>query len=147
MNRNHRGVEGVFNRKATSVAIIFAGALGASGVALGAWAAHGLEASHGRHTVELVDTAVRYQLVHAVAVCAAVALGHLLEGTPRAARCIAIAAWLFVIGAVLFCGALHLLAFGAPRWLGMVAPIGGLALIVGWLALAAGGWLARRTAD
>ena len=137
----------MFNRKTTSVAIFFSGVLGASGVALGAWAAHGLEASHGRHTVELVDTAVRYQLVHAVAVCAAVALAHLLEGRPSAARCMAMAAWLFVTGAVLFCGALHLLAFGAPRWLGMVAPIGGLALIGGWLALAAGGWLARRTAD
>src|SRR5690349_1723172 len=132
MNRNHRGVEGVFNRKATSAAIIFAGVLGASGVALGAWAAHGLEASHGRRTVELVDTAVRYQLVHAVAVCTAVALAHLLAGKSIAARCMAIAAWLFVIGAALFCGALHALAFGAPRWLGMVAPVGGLALIGGW---------------
>lgn len=58
-----------------------------------------------------------------------------------------VAGWLFVMGAVLFCGALHLLAFGAPSWLGMVAPIGGLALIGGWLALGLGGWLARRSAD
>ncbi|MBV9834366.1 MAG: DUF423 domain-containing protein [Alphaproteobacteria bacterium] len=147
MNRNHRRVEGVFNRKATLVAIIFSGVLGASGVALGAWAAHGLEASHGRHAVELVDTAVRYQLVHAVAVCAAVALAYLLESRPGVARCMAAGAWLFVIGAALFCGALHALAFGAPRWLGMVAPIGGLALVGGWLAVALGGWLARRSID
>ena len=147
MNRNHRGVEGVFNRKATLVAIILAGVLGASGVALGAWAAHGLEASHGRRAVELVGTAVHYQLVHAVAACAAAALAHLLETRPGATRCMAMAAWLFVIGAVLFCGALHLLAFGGPRWLGMVAPVGGLALIGGWSALALGGWSARRSAD
>jgi len=146
MNRNDRGVEGVFNRKATSIALIAAGVSGASAVALGAWAAHGLEASHGRRAVELVDTAVRYQLVHAVAVCGAAALARLLNGK-AAARWMTVSAWLFVIGAVLFCGALHLLAFGAARWLGMVAPIGGLALICGWLALAWGGWLAGRSID
>lgn len=147
MNRNHRGVEGVFNRKATLIAIIFSGALGASGVALGAWAAHGLEASHGSRAVELVDTAVRYQLVHALAVCTAAILAHLLGSRPGVGRCMAVAAWLFIMGAALFCGALHLLAFGAPRWLGMVAPIGGLALIGGWLVLALGGWVAHRSAD
>jgi uncharacterized membrane protein YgdD (TMEM256/DUF423 family) len=147
MNRIVRGVEGVFNRKATSVAIILAGALGASAVGLGAWAAHGLEAGHGRRAVELVETAVRYQLVHAVGVCVAIALACLLGGRGGTARCMAIAAWLFVVGVVLFCGALYLLAFGAPRWLGMVAPFGGLALIGGWLAVAVGGWQARRSAD
>ena len=137
----------MFNRKATSVAIILAGMLGASAVGLGAWAAHGLEARHGRRAVELVDTAVRYQLVHAVGVCAVAALAHVLEGRGGAARCMAIAAWLFVMGSALFCGSLHLLAFGAPRWLGMVAPFGGLALMGGWLAVALGGWQARRSAD
>jgi uncharacterized membrane protein YgdD (TMEM256/DUF423 family) len=146
MNRNDRGVEGVFNRKATSVALIAAGLVGASAVALGAWAAHGLEAIHGRRAVELVDTAVRYQLAHAVAVGVAATLGRLLGGK-AAARWMTAGAWLFVIGVVLFCGALHLLAFGAPRWLGMVAPIGGLALIGGWLALAWGGWQAQRSID
>jgi len=142
MNRNHLGVEGVFSQKHLSTILILAGALGASGVALGAWAAHGLEASHGRRAVELVDTAVRYQLVHALAACIAIALS-----APRNSRSMSIAAWLFVVGAVLFCGALHFLAFGGPRWLGMVAPLGGLALIGGWLALALGGWQARRSAD
>jgi uncharacterized membrane protein YgdD (TMEM256/DUF423 family) len=147
MNRNLRGVEGVFNRKSICVALMLAAVLGASAVALGAWAAHGLEAGHGRRAVELVETAVRYQLVHAVAVCTAVALSFHLDVRPSAARWMAVAAWLFVIGSVLFSGALHLLAFGAPRWLGMVAPFGGLALIAGWLALGLAGWLARRSAD
>jgi uncharacterized membrane protein YgdD (TMEM256/DUF423 family) len=147
MNRNDRGVEGVFNRKSDSTLLIWAGALGASAVAMGAWASHGLEASYGRRAVELVDIAVHFQLVHALAACVAVALARMFEGRPGAARCMTAAAWLFVIGTALFCGALHLLAFGAPRWLGMVAPVGGLALIVGWLVLALGGWLARRSAD
>lgn len=147
MNRNLCGVEGVFIRKSISAVLMLAGVLGASAVALGAWAAHGLEAGHGRHAVELVETGVRYQLVHAVAVCAAVALSFHLDGKPSAARWMAVAAWLFVLGSVLFSGALHLLAFGAPRWLGMVAPVGGLALIVGWLALALAGWLGLRSTD
>ncbi|MGE3647318.1 MAG: DUF423 domain-containing protein [Reyranellaceae bacterium] len=137
----------MFNRESISAALMPAGVLGASAVALGAWAAHGLEASHGRHAVELVETAVRYQLVHAVAVCTAVALSFHLGGKPLAARWIEVATWLFVSGSVLFGGALHLLAFGAPRWLGMVAPVGGLALIAGWLALALGGWLGLRSTD
>lgn len=143
MNRNDLRVEGVFNRKRYSAVLILVGALGASAVALGAWAAHGLEASHGRRAVELVDAAVRYQLAHALAASVAVALSWL-----RDSRWLSIAAWLFVIGAVLFCGALHALAFGAPRWLGAVAPFGGLALITGWLALAVGGWQSsRRSTD
>jgi len=142
MNTIDLRVEGVFNRKHHSAILILAGVLGASAVGLGAWAAHGLEASHGRRAVELVDTAVRYQLVHALAACIAVILS-----SPRNSRWLTISAWLFVMGAVLFCGALHLLAFGAPRWLGMVAPFGGLALIAGWLSLALAGWQARRSAD
>lgn len=139
MNRNVAKVERVFNRKPHSALLILAGALGASAVALGAWAAHGLEASHGRRAVDLVETAVRYQLAHALAACVALVLAWLGDS-----RWLAAAAWLFVIGAAVFCGALHLLAFGAPRWPGAAAPLGGLALIAGWLALAVGGWQASR---
>lgn len=137
----------MFNRKSISVALILAGALGATAVALGAWAVHGLETSHGRRAAELVDTAVRYQLVHAVAVCAAVALARLVDRNAAAARSMVVAAWLFVVGTALFCGSLHLLAFGAPRGLGVVAPFGGLALVGGWLVVALGGWQAGRSAD
>ena len=42
---------------------------------------------------------------------------------------------LFLAGSVLFHGALYALAFGGPRWLGVVAPIGGAAFILGWLSL------------
>lgn len=142
MNRIDLRVEGVFNRKSIPAVMILAGTLGASAVALGAWAAHGLEASHGRRVVDLVETAVRYQLIHALAAVVAIGLSW-----QRKARWPVIAAWLFVMGAVLFCGALHLLAFGGPRWLGAVAPFGGVTLIAGWLALAVGGWRAARSAD
>ncbi|NUO74211.1 MAG: DUF423 domain-containing protein, partial [Frateuria sp.] len=38
-------------------------------------------------------------------------------------------------GIVLFCGSLYALALGAPRWCGAITPLGGVAFIVGWLAL------------
>ena len=47
-----------------------------------------------------------------------------------------VAQCLFFVGSVLFPGALYALAFGGPRWLGAVAPIGGTAFILGWLSLA-----------
>jgi uncharacterized membrane protein YgdD (TMEM256/DUF423 family) len=55
-----------------------------------------------------------------------------------------IAALAFCTGIVLFCGSLYLLALGAPRGFGAVTPIGGVALIAGWLALA---WHAWRSLD
>jgi uncharacterized membrane protein YgdD (TMEM256/DUF423 family) len=46
--------------------------------------------------------------------------------------------WLLLVGVLIFCGTIYALAFGAPRILGAVTPIGGLSLIVGWLLLALG---------
>ncbi|HYD98553.1 MAG TPA: DUF423 domain-containing protein [Alphaproteobacteria bacterium] len=111
---------------------IFAGLSGALAVALGAWAAHGLEARFGVRAAELVRLGSQYQLVHALALLAALALAGQGAGR-RAAR---VAAGGFMLGSVLFCGALYALAFGLPRGFGAVAPLGGLAFIAGWLALA-----------
>ena len=96
---------------------------GAMAVAVGAFAAHGATA----HTADLLRTGAHYQLVHAVA--ALVALSR-----PRGWA----AAWLFVIGSALFAGSIYALAFGAPRIVGPITPIGGAAMIVGWLLLALG---------
>jgi uncharacterized membrane protein YgdD (TMEM256/DUF423 family) len=40
-----------------------------------------------------------------------------------------------VVGVLIFCGTIYALAFGAPRVLGAITPIGGLSLIVGWMLL------------
>ena len=48
------------------------------------------------------------------------------------------AGWLFVVGVLIFCGTIYALAFGAPRILGAVTPIGGLSLIIAWVLLAVG---------
>jgi uncharacterized membrane protein YgdD (TMEM256/DUF423 family) len=107
-----------------SVAVI-AALSGALAVAAGAFAAHGA----GERAADLLRTGAHYQLVHAVA--AFVALGR-----PRGKA----AAWLFVAGGAIFAGTLYAMAFGAPRILGAVTPVGGVALILGWLVLALGAW-------
>jgi uncharacterized membrane protein YgdD (TMEM256/DUF423 family) len=113
----------------------------AVGVALGAFGAHGLEnllRELGRDETLVkrmgwFDTAVRYQLHHAIGL---VALAALSLGPARAWH--RTAAWLFVIGILLFSGSLYAMTFGPESWrkLGMVTPLGGLALIAGWVALA-----------
>ena len=133
------------------VLLIGSGLLGASAVGLGAFGAHGLEAliaSAPDLTQRLGwwHTAVAYHLPHAgmLAVCAA------LYPAPCSASCptppnsntrgrLWLSAGGFVLGVVLFCGTLYAMALGAPRWFGAITPIGGLSLIVGWLALAAVG--------
>jgi len=77
------------------------------------------------------QTAVQYHFWHALALVGiALALPHLPGVWTRAAG------WLFVAGIVVFCGSLYALALGAPRALGIVTPLGGVALILGWLAFA-----------
>ena len=85
--------------------------------------------------LEIFDTAIRYQLVHAVAiVLTGLALAQRDAGAWR------LAAWCFLVGVLLFSGLLKVMTFAGPswNWLGMVVPVGGVAMIVGWLALAVG---------
>lgn len=118
--------------------------VGAIGVALGAFGAHGLKdflAGLGyvgddlTRRLGIFDTAVRYQMLHAVAL---VITGLALER--RTSHWWRFAAWAFLIGVLLFCGLLKVLTFAGPawNWLGMVVPVGGVSLIIGWLALTIG---------
>ena len=118
--------------------------LGAIGVSLGAIGAHGLEGFLERRgyvgddlarRLEIFDTAIHYQMLHALAlVLTGLALQH------RATAWWRVAAWSFLIGVLLFSGLLKVLTFAAPswNWLGIIVPVGGVAMIVGWLALAIG---------
>jgi uncharacterized membrane protein YgdD (TMEM256/DUF423 family) len=109
--------------------IAVAAALGALGVALGAFGAHGLAARVSPEALASWRTAVQYHLVHAVAL---LALGLHASATGRSAP---LPAALFTAGVVLFSGSIYLLVLGGPRWLGPVTPVGGLAFVAGWLAL------------
>lgn len=79
------------------------------------------------------ETAARYQLLHAVAL---VGLAAWLRssGSP-AATLLCWAARCWVGGTLLFAGSLYWIALGGPRWLGPITPLGGLALMAGWILL------------
>ena len=52
------------------------------------------------------------------------------------------AGWFFLAGIVIFSGSLYLMTATGARWLGAITPIGGVAFIIGWIALAVGVWRA-----
>jgi len=104
---------------------------GATAVVLGAFGAHALRDSLDEHALATWHTAVDYQFWHALAL-----LGVGLLARERVTTFLRVAAIAFLVGLVLFCGSLYLLALGAPRGIGAITPLGGLAFIVGWLALA-----------
>jgi uncharacterized membrane protein YgdD (TMEM256/DUF423 family) len=118
--------------------------LAGAGVALGAYGAHGLEkhlAALGysgddlAHRIANHETAVRYQMWHAIAIVL-VGLALNVQSSPWWHA----AAWAFLLGVLIFSGLLYALVFVGPnyRWLGAIVPIGGLSLIAGWLLLAIG---------
>jgi uncharacterized membrane protein YgdD (TMEM256/DUF423 family) len=114
--------------------IVVAALSAAISIAVGAFAAHGLDLSTeaGRKAREWLQTGSHYQIIHALAIVAVVVLARsaLVNGrTAFVSQC------LFLAGSVLFPGALYALAFGGPRWMGAVAPVGGTAFILGWLTL------------
>lgn len=106
----------------------------ALGVALGAFGAHGLRATlEASAHVDTWETASRYHLLHGIALC----VTGLVAREGRATTC-ATAGMLFGVGSLLFSGSLYWLALGGPSWLGPVTPLGGSALIAGWVLLALG---------
>jgi uncharacterized membrane protein YgdD (TMEM256/DUF423 family) len=117
--------------------LIAAGILGVTGVALGAFGAHGLrEFLLERGTTNAWETAARYHLLHSIAL---LALGFGLKQTNADAHWLARAARAWIVGVVLFAGSLYALALGGPRWLGPITPLGGVCLLLGWLSVVIAG--------
>ncbi|HUB89186.1 MAG TPA: DUF423 domain-containing protein [Dyella sp.] len=106
------------------------GLAGASAVLLGAFGAHALKHVLDTTQHELWRTAVQYHFWHALALAVAV--------VSRAGKARRLAMWSFALGIVMFSGSLYALALGAPRWVGIVTPFGGVAFILGWVALGVG---------
>lgn len=106
--------------------LVVAALSGFLAVAIGAFGAHGISDERAK---SLIETGVRYQMFHTLALFA---VAWLTERAPFAAY----ASPGFLIGIALFSGSLYAMAFGAPRWLGAVTPIGGMFFLAGWLVLA-----------
>jgi uncharacterized membrane protein YgdD (TMEM256/DUF423 family) len=121
----------------TRALLVLAALGGLAAVAAGAFGAHGVTDPQAKAWLQIGG---QHQLVHAVA---AVACAALADRQGRAAH---LAGWLFVAGGLVFGGSLYLLAFGGPRVLGAVTPVGGLLLMAGWAVLAFGA-LTRRKPD
>jgi len=101
------------------------------GVAAGAFGAHALQERLAADRLAVFDTAVRYQMYHALGLLGAAWAAARWPGTLTT-----LAGWLFAVGILIFAGTLYALAFGAPRFLGAITPLGGVSFLAGWLLLA-----------
>jgi uncharacterized membrane protein YgdD (TMEM256/DUF423 family) len=102
------------------------------GVILGAFGAHALQKTLTLKQLSSYQTGVLYQQLHSLAL---ILVGVIALVTP-ASRWLPRAAVLFGAGIFFFSGSIYALTFGAPRWLGMVAPVGGTSFMLAWLAVA-----------
>lgn len=103
-------------------------------VALGAFGAHGLKPRLAPDMLAVYQTAVQYHLYHALGLLAV----GLIAGRLAETGLIRGAGWLMLAGMIVFCGSLYFLSISGQRWVGAVAPVGGMAFIVAWVLLAAG---------
>ena len=131
-----------------SILVFVAAILGVIGVAIGAYAAHGLEKSlveQGIASEDIADrlrqcdVSVRYHMMHTLAL---LALG---VGRLPASRRLAIAAACILLGIAMFCGGLYSMVFAGEMGHWAIVPAGGLCFILGWLALATSAFKSNST--
>jgi uncharacterized membrane protein YgdD (TMEM256/DUF423 family) len=115
--------------------LAIAGLLLALATVCGAFGAHALRGHLQPERLQVWETAVRYQFFQSLGL---IGIGLTLRSVDSGA--LRAAAALIVVGVVLFCGSLYALSLGAPRAVGVVTPLGGLAWIGGWLLFAWGVW-------
>jgi uncharacterized membrane protein YgdD (TMEM256/DUF423 family) len=107
-----------------------------SGVALGAFGAHGLKTRVTPEMLTVWQTGVLYHLVHAMGLLLVGVLSHLMPEATMVRN----AGWTILLGTVLFSGSLYLLVLTDVKPLGMLTPFGGMAFLVGWLMLGVAAW-------
>lgn len=115
------------------------GALGALllfvGVGAGAFGAHGLAGRIDDRLLQTFETGVRYHVYHALGLLFVAWASSRWPGIATT-----VAGWLLIAGIVVFSGSLYALALSGQRWLGAITPLGGVAFLAGWLALAWAIW-------
>lgn len=118
--------------------LLAAAVCGFLSVAIGAFAAHGLRGFLDAQKLAWVETAVRYQIFHSVAL-----LGIAVLMAVRPARLLAVVAGAFTLGILLFSGSLYGLAFTGLRGFVLITPFGGGFFLVGWAVLGLYAWRQR----
>ena len=108
-----------------------AGASAFLAVAAGAFGAHALRGALPADLANVYETAARYHLMHALAM---LCVGVIELRRPH--TLLTVSNWCFLAGTVLFSGSLYALSLSGVRWLGAITPFGGVAFLIGWLALA-----------
>jgi len=115
--------------------LLLSAVAGFSGVALGAFAAHGLKSRLTPEYLAVFQTGTHYQLIHALALFGVALLATRLPG-----RAVNLAGGCFALGILLFSGSLYLLTLTGATGLGVITPFGGLAFLAGWLCLGLAAW-------
>ncbi|MAY07566.1 MAG: hypothetical protein CMK87_03145 [Pseudomonadales bacterium] len=116
--------------------LLLASLSGFTGVALGAFAAHGLRGKLSENMLSVFQTGVSYQLWHTMAL---IGVAVLLIRSPDSTLLKATGV-LFALGIVLFSGSLYLLTLSGIGKLGMITPLGGVLWLVAWLCLGLAVW-------
>ncbi len=129
------------NRRLWRTCLTVGGIFGCIGVFAGALGAHALKGVLPAQHLESYETAVRYQLLHALALVAVGVLAyvHPAGQKPWADRALALAAWAFGLGTILFSGGIYGWLASGEKLFVHVVPVGGVLLGGAWLALAAAG--------
>ena len=113
--------------------LVIAALLGATGVMAGAFGAHGLRDLLTPARMETYQTAVTYQMWHALALVGIASIDTHLSARAKA---VVFAGYALTLGTLIFSGSLYLLVLLDLPILGAITPIGGVAMIIGWLSLA-----------
>ncbi len=108
-------------------------ALSGSGVALGAFGAHGLRKLLSSEMLSVYQTGVLYQLIHGIALLVVGLIWRQFGGS-----LVSSAGWFLFTGTLLFSGSLYILSMTSVRYVGLLTPLGGVAFIIGWALLFAG---------
>ena len=110
-------------------------------IALGAFGAHGLEDRVSDHYLGVFETAVRYHMYSALGLMLIALLSQHMNDGKR----VLIGARLVLTGTIIFSGSLYLLVLSGFSKLGMITPIGGVAMIAGWICVIAAAYKAGKT--
>ncbi|MBN6884984.1 uncharacterized membrane protein YgdD (TMEM256/DUF423 family) [Cytobacillus horneckiae] len=100
-------------------------------VALGAFGAHGLEGKVEGKYMDNWQTAVQYQMFHAIGI---LIVGLLMSKMPDSSL-LNWSGWLMLFGIIFFSGSLYVLALTKISVLGAITPIGGVAFLAGWVLM------------
>jgi len=117
-----------------SWALVLAAVLGATGVAAGAFGAHGIKSLVSASQLDVWKTASHYHLIHALALLV-LGVGMQLSGQLAASAWVRRAALCWVAGTVVFSGSLYLLVLVPLPAFGVITPLGGVLLVLGWVGI------------